>query len=89
MNHAHQTRMMVGVGTAMGAVILGSFLAGCAPGTICDKEGYEAQCAGTGRRDRGRRGWLDRRLGPAALVAPAVRPGAPAAARAAWEVALP
>ena len=45
MNHAHQTRMMVGVGTAVGAVmVLGSVLVGCAPGTICDKAGYEEQC---------------------------------------------
>src|SRR5215204_2502628 len=46
MKRTHHTGMVAGVGTAVGAVILVSvgFLAGCAPGTICDKPGYENEC---------------------------------------------
>jgi hypothetical protein len=46
MKRTHHTGMVEGVGTAVGAVILASvgFLAGCAPGTICDKPGYESEC---------------------------------------------
>ena len=46
MKRTHHTGMVEGVGTAVGAVILASvgFLAGCAPGTICDKPGYENEC---------------------------------------------
>jgi hypothetical protein len=46
MKRTHHIGMVEGVGTAVGAVILASvgFLAGCAPGTICDKPGYENEC---------------------------------------------
>jgi hypothetical protein len=46
MKRTHHTGMVEGVGTAVGAVILASvgFFAGCAPGTICDKPGYENEC---------------------------------------------
>jgi hypothetical protein len=57
MKRSHHSGMVVGVGTAVGAVILASMglLAGCAPGTICNNPDYEEQCmtggaggAGTG-----------------------------------------
>jgi hypothetical protein len=45
MKRAHHTGMVAGVGTAVGAVILSlGLLAGCAPGTICDKDEYAQQC---------------------------------------------
>jgi hypothetical protein len=47
MKRAHLTRVVAGVGTAVGAVIvtgMATLLAGCAPGTICDKDEYAAQC---------------------------------------------
>jgi hypothetical protein len=44
MKRAHLNWMVAGVGTAVGAVMLGSFLAACAPGTLCDKPGYEDEC---------------------------------------------